>query len=205
MNKNVIITISRQYGSGGKLIGERLARSLGIPCYDKVFLENIAKKLGVSGAFFRDENRGENGLYEVGSHSVLSAVTSLTVNNEVYENAAALIREIAAKESAVIVGRCGDYVLRDHPNVLSLFVYAKKSDRLQRGIEMYHLDPKDAEETLLRYDRKRANFYEFYTDRKWGSVTNYSMMINTSSMEIDQCVRYLHAVVMEMQKEAAAG
>ena len=93
MNKNVIITISRQYGSGGKLIGERLARSLGIPCYDKVFLEDIAKKLGVSGAFFRDENRGENGLYEVGSHSVLSAVTSLTVNNEVYENAAALIRE----------------------------------------------------------------------------------------------------------------
>ena len=186
MNKNVIITISRQYGSGGKLIGERLARSLGIPCYDKVFLEDIAKKRGVSGAFFRDENRGENGLYEVGSHSVLSAVTSLTVNNEVYENAAALIREIAAKESAVIVGRCGDYVLR-------------------RGIEMYHLDPKDAEETLLRYDRKRANFYEFYTDRKWGSVTNYSMMINTSCMGIDQCVLYLHAVVMEMQKEAAAG
>ena len=170
-----------------------------------MFLEDIAKKLGVSGAFFRDENRGENGLYEVGSHSVLSAVTSLTVNNEVYENAAALIREIAAKESAVIVGRCGDYVLRDHPNVLSLFVYAKKSDRLQRGIKMYHLDPKDAEETLLRYDRKRANFYEFYTDRKWGSVTNYSMMINTSNMGIDQCVRYLHAVVMEMQKEAAAG
>ncbi|MFR2886065.1 MAG: AAA family ATPase [Merdibacter sp.] len=79
----MIITISRQYGSGGKLIGERLARSLGIPCYDKVFLEDIAKKLGVSGAFFRDENRGENGLYEV-AHSA-SAVTPLTVNNEVYE------------------------------------------------------------------------------------------------------------------------
>lgn len=203
MGKNVIITISRQYGSGGKYIGEQLARSLGIPCYDKVFLEDISKKLGVSGAFFRDENR--NGLYEVGFRSALSAVTSLTVNNEVYESAARLIRKIAAKESAVIVGRCGDYVLKDQENVLSLFIHAKKSDRLRRCIEQYHLDPKDAQETMLRYDRNRANFYAFYTDRQWGEASNYSMMINTSCVAIDQCVRYLHAVVLAMRKEQENG
>lgn len=145
---------------------------MGIVCYDKVFLENITKKLGVSSAFFQDDNRGENGLYEVGSHGPLSKVASLSVNNKVFESAAKLIREIAAKESAVIVGRCGDYVLKDEENVLSLFIYADKKERLQRGIELYHLDPKDAEETIRRFDRKRANFYEFYTDRKWGALSN---------------------------------
>ena len=203
MAKKVIITISRQYGSGGKIIGEKLAEELGIVCYDKVFLENITKKLGVSSAFFQDDNRGENGLYEVGSHGPLSKVASLSVNNKVFESAAKLIREIAAKESAVIVGRCGDYVLKDEENVLSLFIYADKKERLQRGIELYHLDPKDAEETIRRFDRKRANFYEFYTDRKWGALSNYSMSVNTSRMEIEQCVKYLAAIVKEMQRDDA--
>lgn len=203
MAKKVIITISRQYGSGGKIIGEKLAEELGIVCYDKVFLENITKKLGVSSAFFQDDNRGENGLYEVGSHGPLSKVASLSVNNKVFESAAKLIREIAAKESAVIVGRCGDYVLKDEENVLSLFIYADKKERLQRGIELYHLDPKDAEETIRRFDRKRANFYEFYTDRKWGALSNYSMTVNTSRMEIEQCVKYLAAIVKEMQRDDA--
>ncbi len=203
MAKKVIITISRQYGSGGKIIGEKLAEELGIVCYDKVFLENITKKLGVSSAFFQDDNRGENGLYEVGSHGPLSKVASLSVNNKVFESAAKLIREIAAKESAVIVGRCGDYVLKDEENVLSLFIYADKKERLQRGIELYHLDPKDAEETIRRFDRKRANFYEFYTDRKWGALSNYSMTVNTSRMGIEQCVKYLAAIVKEMQRDDA--
>lgn len=203
MAKKVIITISRQYGSGGKIIGEKLAEELGIVCYDKVFLENITKKLGVSSAFFQDDNRGENGLYEVGSHGPLSKVASLSVNNKVFESAAKLIREIAAKESAVIVGRCGDYVLKDEENVLSLFIYADKKERLQRGIELYHLDPKDAEETIRRFDRKRANFYEFYTDRKWGALSNYSITVNTSRMEIEQCVKYLAAIVKEMQRDDA--
>lgn len=203
MAKKVIITISRQYGSGGKIIGEKLAEELGIVCYDKVFLENITKKLGVSSAFFQDDNRGENGLYEVGSHGPLSKVASLSVNNKVFESASKLIREIAAKESAVIVGRCGDYVLKDEENVLSLFIYADKKERLQRGIELYHLDPKDAEETIRRFDRKRANFYEFYTDRKWGALSNYSMTVNTSRMGIEQCVKYLAAIVKEMQRDDA--
>lgn len=203
MSKKVIITISRQYGSGGKMIGEKLAKALGIQCYDKVFLEQISKKLGVSGAFFRDENRGENGLYAVGGHTALSRVTSLTVNNEVYETAAKLIKEIAEKESAVIVGRCADYVLEDYDNVLSLFIYAEKPERMKRGIELYHLSPDKVEETMMRFDRKRAKFYEFYTDRKWGAVSNYSMMVNTTRVGVDQCVNYLAAIVREMQKDEA--
>ena len=108
MSRKIIITISRQYGSAGRIIGQRLAKELGIAFYDREFLEDITKKLGVSGDFFRDDNRGEDGMYEVSRTRMnpLATVTSLSVNLEVYESAASLIRSIAQRESAVIVGRC---------------------------------------------------------------------------------------------------
>ena len=118
MAKKVIITISRQYGSGGKIIGEKLAEELGIVCYDKVFLENITKKLGVSSAFFQDDNRGENGLYEVGSHGPLSKVASLSVNNKVFESAAKLIREIKLEQENLrsVIGMNEDYLFYEIKN-----------------------------------------------------------------------------------------
>lgn len=200
MSRKIIITISRQYGSAGRIIGQRLAKELGIAFYDREFLEDITKKLGVSGDFFRDDNRGEDGMYEVSRTRMnpLATVTSLSVNLEVYESAASLIRSIAQRESAVIVGRCADYVLKDEENVLSLFLYAEKKDRIRRGIELYHVDERHAQETMERFDRKRARFYEYYTDRKWGALSNYDMMINTSRMGIDQCVRFLRDAAREM-------
>ena len=184
MSKKIIITISRQYGSAGRIIGQRLAKELGIAFYDREFLEDITKKLGVSGDFFRDDNRGEDGMYEVSRTRMnpLATVTSLSVNLEVYES----------------VGRCADYVLKDEKNVLSLFLYAEKKDRIRRGIELYHVDERHAQETMERFDRKRARFYEYYTDRKWGALSNYDMMINTSRMGIDQCVRFLRDAAREM-------
>lgn len=204
MQNRVIVTISRQYGSAGSIVGKKLAEKLGIAFYDRQFLEEITKKLGVSSAFFTDENRADNGLYEVGSklmrHS-LANVTSLSVNLEVYEEAARLIREIARRDSAVIVGRCADYVLKDEERILPVFIYADKKDRLYRGIHEYRLDPKQAEDMLYRFDRKRANFYEFYTDRKWGAVSNYALMMNTSRLGVEQCVDYLAKIVRQMQQE----
>ena len=122
MSKKIIITISRQYGSAGRIIGQRLAAELDISFYDREFLEDITKKLGVSSDFFKEDNRGEDGMYNVSRTRLnpLSTVTSLSVNLEVYESAASLIRSIARRESAVIVGRCADYVLKDEKNVLSL-------------------------------------------------------------------------------------
>ena len=202
MSKKIIITISRQYGSAGRIIGQRLAAELDISFYDREFLEVITKKLGVSSDFFKEDNRGEDGMYNVSRTRLnpLSTVTSLSVNLEVYESAASLIRSIARRESAVIVGRCADYVLKDEKNVLSLFLYAEKQDRIRRGIELYHIDAKHAQETMERFDRKRARFYEYYTDRKWGALSNYDMMINTSRMGIDQCVRFLATAARAMME-----
>ena len=202
MSKKIIITISRQYGSAGRIIGQRLAAELDISFYDREFLEDITKKLGVSSDFFKEDNRGEDGMYNVFRTRLnpLSTVTSLSVNLEVYESAASLIRSIARRESAVIVGRCADYVLKDEKNVLSLFLYAEKQDRIRRGIELYHIDAKHAQETMERFDRKRARFYEYYTDRKWGALSNYDMMINTSRMGIDQCVRFLATAARAMME-----
>ena len=202
MSKKIIITISRQYGSAGRIIGQRLAAELDISFYDREFLEDITKKLGVSSDFFKEDNRGEDGMYNVSRTRLnpLSTVTSLSVNLEVYEAAASLIRSIARRESAVIVGRCADYVLKDEKNVLSLFLYAEKQDRIRRGIELYHIDAKHAQETMERFDRKRARFYEYYTDRKWGALSNYDMMINTSRMGIDQCVRFLATAARAMME-----
>lgn len=202
MSKKIIITISRQYGSAGRIIGQRLAAELDISFYDREFLEDITKKLGVSSDFFKEDNRGEDGMYNVSRTRLnpLSTVTSLSVNLEVYESAASLIRSIARRESAVIVGRCADYVLKDEKNVLSLFLYAEKQDRIRRGIELYHIDAKHAQETMERFDRKRARFYEYYTDRKWGALSNYDMMINTSRMGIDQCVRFLATAARAMME-----
>ena len=202
MSKKIIITISRQYGSAGRIIGQRLAAELDISFYDREFLEDITKKRGVSSDFFKEDNRGEDGMYNVSRTRLnpLSTVTSLSVNLEVYESAASLIRSIARRESAVIVGRCADYVLKDEKNVLSLFLYAEKQDRIRRGIELYHIDAKHAQETMERFDRKRARFYEYYTDRKWGALSNYDMMINTSRMGIDQCVRFLATAARAMME-----
>lgn len=202
MSKKIIITISRQYGSAGRIIGQRLAAELDISFYDREFLEDITKKLGVSSDFFKEDNRGEDGMYNVSRTRLnpLSTVMSLSVNLEVYESAASLIRSIARRESAVIVGRCADYVLKDEKNVLSLFLYAEKQDRIRRGIELYHIDAKHAQETMERFDRKRARFYEYYTDRKWGALSNYDMMINTSRMGIDQCVRFLATAARAMME-----
>ena len=202
MSKKIIITISRQYGSAGRIIGQRLAAELDISFYDREFLEDITKKLGVSSDFFKEDNRGEDGMYNVSRTRLnpLSTVTSLSVNLEVYESAASLIRSIARRESAVIVGRCADYVLKDEKNLLSLFLYAEKQDRIRRGIELYHIDAKHAQETMERFDRKRARFYEYYTDRKWGALSNYDMMINTSRMGIDQCVRFLATAARAMME-----
>ena len=202
MSKKIIITISRQYGSAGRIIGQRLAAELDISFYDREFLEDITKKLGVSSDFFKEDNRGEDGMYNVSRTRLnpLSTVTSLSVNLEVYEAAASLIRSIARRESAVIVGRCADYVLKDEKNVLSLFLYAEKQDRIRRGIELYHIDAKHAQETMERFDRKRARFYEYYTDRKWGALSTYDMMINTSRMGIDQCVRFLATAARAMME-----
>lgn len=191
MNKNVIITISRQFGSNGREIGRQLAEYLDIGYYNKEIMELIANDFGIDPDFFRKENRNEQGLFSVAGRHKLSAITELSVNSEVYEKACDLIQGISQRESAVIVGRCADYILKDHPNTIKLFIYSDLETRINWSISEYKVPARKARKFVHDKDERRAGFYEFYTGQKWGASSNYDMMINTSSMKTDDIIKML--------------
>ncbi len=191
MNKNVIITISRQFGSNGREIGRQLAEYLDIGYYNKEIMELIANDFGIDPDFFREENRNEQGLFSVAGRHKLSAITELSVNSEVYEKACDLIQGISQRESAVIVGRCADYILKDHPNTIKLFIYSDLETRINWSISEYKVPARKARKFVHDKDERRAGFYEFYTGQKWGASSNYDMMINTSSMKTDDIIKML--------------
>ncbi|WP_303970933.1 AAA family ATPase [Faecalicoccus pleomorphus] len=191
MNKNVIITISRQFGSNGREIGRQLAEYLDIGYYNKEIMELIANDFGIDPDFFREENRNEQGLFSVAGRHKLSAITELSVNSEVYEKACDLIQGISQRESAVIVGRCADYILKDHPNTIKLFIYSDLETRINWSISEYKVPARKARKFVHDKDERRAGFYEFYTGQKWGASSNYDMMINTSYMNTEEIVKML--------------
>lgn len=191
MKKNIIITISRQFGSNGREIGRLLAEYLDIGYYNKEIMESIAQDLGIDADFFREENRNDQGLYALPGHHALSTITELSINSEIYEKASHMIQGIAQRESAVIVGRCADYILREHDETIRLFIYSNLEDRLHRSVEEYKVPLKKAKRFVREMDEKRAGFYEFYTNQKWGSSANYDMMINTSYMTADEIVQMI--------------
>ena len=191
MNKNVIITISRQFGSNGREIGRQLAEYLDIGYYNKEIMELIANDFGIDPDFFREENRNEQGLFSVAGRHKLSAITELSVNSEVYEKACELIQGISQRESAVIVGRCADYILKDHPNTIKLFIYSDLETRINWSISEYKVPARKARKFVHDKDERRAGFYEFYTGQKWGASSNYDMMINTSKMKTDDIIKML--------------
>ncbi len=191
MNKNVIITISRQFGSNGREIGRQLAEYLDIGYYNKEIMEMIANDFGINPDFFREENRNEQGLFSVAGRHKLSAITELSVNSEVYEKACELIQGISQRESAVIVGRCADYILKDHPDTIKLFIYSDLETRINWSISEYKVPARKARKFVHDKDERRAGFYEFYTGQKWGASSNYDMMINTSKMKTDDIIKML--------------
>lgn len=190
MQKPVIITISRQYGSNGKEIGRKLAEYLDIGYYNKEIMEMIATELGIQPDFFRDENRNDSGLFSVRAGK-MSAFTELSVNSQIYERASELIEGISKRESAVIVGRCADYILKESDNVITVFFYSDIEDRIRWSIQEYKVPSKKAKKIVLDMDQKRAGFYEFHTNQRWGDAKNYDMMINTSRMNTTEIVHLL--------------
>ena len=191
MNKHVIITISRQFGSNGREIGRQLAEYLDIGYYNKEIMELIANDFGINPDFFREENRNEQGLFSVAGRHKISAITELSINSEVYEKDCELIQGISQRESAVIVGRCADYILKDHPNTIKLFIYSDLETRINWSISEYKVPARKARKFVHDKDERRAGFYEFYTGQKWGASSNYDMMINTSYMNTEEIVKML--------------
>lgn len=196
MKKTITITISRQFGSNGREIGRKLAEYLDIGYYNKEIMEKIAKDMGVSSDFFHEDNQNEDGLYSISNRKLRSfgSIAELSVNSQVFERATDLICGIAQRESSVIVGRCADYILKDNPDTISVFCFSDLEERIRFSINEYDVPAKQAKKIVQEKDMKRARFYEFHTNQKWGDAKNYSLLINTSKMSTDEVVETIAAL-----------
>lgn len=196
MKKTITITISRQFGSNGREIGRKLAEYLDIGYYNKEIMEKIAKDMGVSSEFFNEDNQNEDGLYSISNRKLRSfgSIAELSVNSQVFERATDLICGIAQRESSVIVGRCADYILKDNPDTISVFCFSDLEERIRFSINEYDVPAKQAKKIVQEKDMKRARFYEFHTNQKWGDAKNYSLLINTSKMSTDEVVEIIAAL-----------
>ena len=196
MKKTITITISRQFGSNGREIGRKLAEYLDIGYYNKEIMEKIAKDMGVSSDFFNEDNQNEDGLYSISNRKLRSfgSIAELSVNSQVFERATDLICGIAQRESSVIVGRCAYYILKDNPDTISVFCFSDLEERIRFSINEYDVPAKQAKKIVQEKDMKRARFYEFHTNQKWGDAKNYSLLINTSKMSTDEVVEIIAAL-----------
>ncbi len=192
MSEKIIITIARQYGSGGREIGEKVAALLGIPCYDRELITMSAQNENISPEIAEraDEVAANSLLYTlaVGSNSFGAAHHfgyTMPINDRLFVLQSDLIRRLAEKESCVIVGRCADYVLREDPHRLSIFVYADLADRKKRVASRHDMSESKALDLINKTDRRRASYYNFYTGSKWGRYDNYHLALCSSTFGID--------------------
>lgn len=203
MSNNTIITIGRQYGSGGKAIGEQLAKELGIPFYDKELIALAAEKSGMSADLLKEvDERASNSLLYSLSTGMVNLHTgsgtffyNLPMNDRLFIVQADLIKQFAKEGPRVIVGRCADYILRENPDLVRVFIHAELEKRIQRATTEYGISPEKAEDTVHKIDKKRASYYNYYSSRKWGHLENYDLCINSGLIGIDGAVKLIRQFV----------
>lgn len=199
---NLIITISREFACGGRIIGEKLAAALGIAFYDKTIIEMAAEKSGLSAEFIEqsEEKASNSFLFNLATtaHSSSSFVLQYDtpVNDKAFFAQASVIRELADRDSCVIVGRCADHILREQSNLVKLFIHGNMEDRIKNAIN-YGAPEHGVADRVKKFDKSRANYYKYYTGEPWGAVKNYDLAINSSFIGTDGAV----AVIMTMLRE----
>ena len=193
---DMIICIGRQYGSGGREVGEKLAERLGVTCYDKLLLKQAAKEGGVSlGEVERQDEKPVSasaflsGNVFADSASIGGAFYSQS--QLVYDAEKKAILDAAAKGGCVIIGRCASSILRNRPNVLSAFIYADEADRVARIARRNGLDEREARARMRKMDRMRKRYFDFYADTQWGDPESYDVMLSSSHYGVDGCVDLL--------------
>ena len=195
MSAQTIITISRQYASGGKEIGQKVAEKLGIPFYDKELITLAAKESGFSQeAFEKADERATSSLlysllmgsYAFGNNAAAPGV--LPINDQLFLIQSDLIKKAANEGPCVIVGRCANYVLHEKKNCLNVFIHADKAARVQRAVQKYNIPENKAAETLTKKDKQRAAYFNFYANKRWDDLDNYDLVLNSSTLGIDNTV-----------------
>ena len=187
-NKNqknkIIITIAREYGSGGRYIGNLVSEKLGIKLYDKEIIEKMAKNTGLSEEYIED-NEQKRDLFD---NFNAGYYIGLNNDDELFIKESELIKELSTKDSCVIVGRCADFVLKDNKNILKVFISSSMNNKIKRATEFYGMNKDKAEKEVLKINKLRANHYKHYTERDWKEPSNYDICINSDSIGIDNAV-----------------
>lgn len=188
---NRVITISRQFGSGGRTIGRQVAEKLGIPCYDQELIEQLAEKSGFTKEYIKEHSEyTERGGWLANALSGRAA-GGMTNQDHIWIAQRELILELAAKGPCVMVGRCADYILQGQADCLNVFIHASMENRAERIVKMYG-ERDDAPEKRLRdKDKRRKAYYQFYTDTEWGRAENYHVALDSGALGIDKCVELI--------------
>ena len=191
-----IITISREFGSGGRFIGEEVAKKLGIAYYDKNIIGQIAEKSGLSPEYIQEnaELSPKKGLFAYAFSG--RDITGKSVEDMVYEVQRNIILELAEKEPCVIIGRNANYILKDRDDVLNVFIHGDMPEKIKRITGLYNVEEKEAVKMMADTDKRRRTNYNFYTDQNWGKASNYTLCLNSSQLGYDRC----EMIIMECVK-----
>jgi cytidylate kinase len=207
MKQPVVITIGRQFGSGGRYVGRLLAEKLGIPFYDKELLSEAAKASGICEEIFEDhdEKPTRSLLFNLvtGMQHHLDAGSfymDMPLNHKIFLAQFDAIRRIAGEGSCVIVGRCADYVLREDPNAVSVFVKADMPSKVDRAVKYYGIDAAKAEDRIRKADKQRASYYNYYATATWGDVDNYDLVVDTGVLGVEGAVELI-CKFLELREE----
>lgn len=200
---NIVITIGREFGSGGKYIGEQLAKRLNIKFYDKELLKEVAERENVDISLLEKTDETNKGSFwyamAMSSFSTSDSVNTLStlpMNEQIFLKQTKTIQEIAKKESCVIIGRCSNIILKDNPKVKNIFVYASDMDfKIKRKVEFANMSTKEATKAIIRKDKERASYYNYFTNEKWGAKEGYDLLIDTSKIGVENAIKLIEEYV----------
>ena len=190
--ENVIVTISRQYGSGGRYVGRILAQKLGIKFWDKELIESVAKESGMTEKFVSENEQKREWVANLNSE--------YNSEDELYIAQTKVIKEIATQGSCVIIGRCADYILKDNPNVIRVFIYSDEDAKIKRAIKHYNLNEKNAKKEIEKIDKERARHYKYYTNQEWGNLNNYDIALNSDYLGVEKTAQIIQEMIFSKTK-----
>ncbi|MFA0814223.1 MAG: AAA family ATPase [Anaerofustis sp.] len=199
MEEKVIVTIGREFGSGGRLIGRLLAKDLGINYYDKELLTETAKESGYAEEFLEEYDEKTKNLFF--SYFLPGEyATDLPLNNKVFLAQFDTMKKLAQNHSAVFIGRCADYILKDFPECVNVFVHAKPEVRIKQIAQQLNLSEDDAKDKIEETDKRRKDYYEYYTGNRWDDLDNYHLCIDSGAISIDGAAELIRSYIEIRQK-----
>lgn len=205
---NLVITIGREFGSGGKYIGERLAEELNLKFYDKSLLERVSKESQIDLSLLEETDEKEKNRFwyslamaSFSNGNSANSFVGLPNNQKYFIEETKVIEEIAETENCIIVGRCSNHILKNHPNAIHIFLYAQDmAFKVERKLKYGNLTQKEAVKLIQKTDKERAAYYEYFTDGKWGNKSEYDICIDTSKLGVDQTIELLKLYVNSIKK-----